>query len=60
MDDTWDARTEYPYACPKCDKVNATRTAVESDEDWVMTIWECDECGFEWREQFEFSYWDVD
>lgn len=55
-----DPRKEYPYSCPKCNVCNATRTATESEEDWVMTCWTCDSCGFEWRENFEFSYWDIE
>ena len=55
-----DPRSDYPYECPKCNVCNATRTASESEDDWTMNYWECDECGFEWREHFVFSYWDVD
>ncbi len=59
LNDDEDPRAEYPYACPQCDVVCATRTDIISEEDWVTTCWTCDKCDFSWQENFIFDYWDV-
>ena len=55
-----DPRGEVPITCPRCNVCNATQVSSESEDDWVLTYWNCDECGLEWREHFTFTHWDTD
>jgi len=42
--------------CPKCDSEEITSCGFNSDEDTAWRICECNDCGFDWQEIFNFDH----
>lgn len=50
--------SKEPKVCPACGSDDIVSGHVEDSCDWVYRVVACQECDFEWIENFKFSYWE--